>query len=261
LDHARVHNAVHWSLEPAKIMVSWDGTVKILDFGISTMGTFAFQIPGSTPEILYYTSPEQVRGEPLDSRSNLFSLGAILYEMVTEMKPFAGNSADELCSQITEATPPAPDQVNRKISPPLGKLIMKALAKMPDQRYQSGQELIYDLENCNETHTGTHAKTAAKKSSQPGVSSSQSEMSSRTAAAQRILCDAGTSSGRREICTNRTAQSSYAKKCGSAEAQSATPAGCKKSSHGNKENTAQAFRVLTRDCGWSDSARDRRNRV
>src|SRR3989442_9730082 len=117
----------------------------------------------------------------MDGRSNLFSLGAILYELVCEMKPFAGNSADELCSQITEATPPAPDQVNRKISPPLGKLIMKALAKMPDQRYQSGQELIYDLENCNETHPGTRAKTAAKKSSQPGISSSQSEMSSRTA--------------------------------------------------------------------------------
>src|SRR2546428_25330 len=181
LDHARVLTAVHWSLEPAKIMVRWERPVKGLDFGISTMGTFAFQIPGSTPEILYYTSPEQVRGEPLDSRSNLFSLGAILYEMVTERNTFAGNSTDELCSQITEATPPAPDQVNRKISPPLSKLIMRALAKVPDQRYQSGQEMIYDLENCNETHTGTHAKTAAKKSSQPGVSSSQSEMSSRTA--------------------------------------------------------------------------------
>src|SRR2546428_13081872 len=58
---------------------------------------------------------------------------------------------------------------------------MRALAKVPDQRYQSGQELIYDLENCTETHTGTHAKTAAKKSSQPGVSSSQRETSSRSA--------------------------------------------------------------------------------
>src|SRR5438270_8450917 len=58
---------------------------------------------------------------------------------------------------------------------------MRALAKVPDQRYQSGQELIYDLKNCNETHTGTHAKTAAKKSSQPGVSSSQRETSSRSA--------------------------------------------------------------------------------
>src|SRR5436853_381413 len=145
---------------------------RVLAFGICTMGTFAFQVTGNAPEICYYTSPEQVRGEPLDSRSNLFSLGAIIYEMVTEMKPFAGNSTDELCRQITEATPPAPDQVNRKISLPLSKLIMRALAKVPDQRYQSGQELIYDLENCNETHTGTHAKTAAKKSSQPGVSSS-----------------------------------------------------------------------------------------
>src|SRR5437899_12379748 len=107
LDHARVHNAVHWSLEPAKIIVSWDGTVKILDFGISTMGTFAFQIPGSTPEILYYTHPDQVRGEPLDSRSNLFDLGAMPHELVTGMKPFPGHAADELTTLIREATLPA----------------------------------------------------------------------------------------------------------------------------------------------------------
>src|SRR5207248_2303704 len=169
LDHARVHNAVHWSLEPAKIMVSWDGTVKVLDFGISTMGTFAFQVPGNAPEILYYTSPEQVRGEPLDGRSNLFSLGSILYEMVTEMKPFAGNNGDELCKQITEVSPPPPDQLNRKVNSPLAKLIMKALAKAPDQRYQSGQELLHDLENCNETHP----QATTKKIAQPRMNNAE----------------------------------------------------------------------------------------
>src|SRR5437764_2551419 len=169
LDHARVHGAVHWSLEPAKIMVSWDGTVKTLDFGVSTMSTFACQDPGRVPEILYYMSPEQVRGEPLDGRSNLFSLGSILYEMVTEMKPFAGNNGDELCKQITEVSPPPPDQLNRKVNSPLAKLIMKALAKAPDQRYQSGQELLHDLENCNETHP----QPTTKKIAQPRMNNAE----------------------------------------------------------------------------------------
>jgi serine/threonine protein kinase len=158
LDHARVYNAVHWSLEPAKIMVSWDGTVKILDYGISSLGTYACQIEGKTPEILHYMSPEQVRGEALDSRSNLFSLGVILYEMVTELKPFLGNDAEEVRKQILEGTPPAPDQINRKINLPLSRLIMKAIRKAPDQRYQSGHELLYDLENCNDTRANTVAK-------------------------------------------------------------------------------------------------------
>ena len=173
LDHARVHGAVHWSLEPAKIMVSWDGTVKTLDFGVSTMSTFACQDPGRVPEILYYMSPEQVRGEPLDGRSNLFSLGSILYEMVTEMKPFAGNNGDELCKQITEVSPPPPDQLNRKVNSPLAKLIMKALAKAPDQRYQSGQELLHDLENCNETHPQATTKKIAQPRIAPGFNAAR----------------------------------------------------------------------------------------
>jgi serine/threonine protein kinase len=160
LDHARVHNSVHWSLEPAKIMVSWDGTVKILDYGISTIGTYACQIAGKTPEILHYMSPEQVRGEAIDARANLFSLGVILYEMVTALRPFSGNDADEVRKQILEATPAAPDQINRKINAALSRLILKAIAKTPDQRYQSGQELIYDLENCNDSLSRTAAKQA-----------------------------------------------------------------------------------------------------
>ena len=76
-DHAHSHKVVHHSLEPAKLMVQWDGTVKILGFGISTLSLYAAAIdPAST--ILSYMSPEQVRGEELDGRSNLFSLGAIL---------------------------------------------------------------------------------------------------------------------------------------------------------------------------------------
>lgn len=164
LDHARVHKVVHYSLEPAKIMVQWDGTVKILSFGISGMGAYAVLATGKSPEVLHYLSPEQLRGDPMDARSNLFTLGAILYEMVTERKAFDANDADQLRQQILEHTPLAPDQINPKIHPALSEVIMKALAKAPEGRYASGQELVNDLERCKESATKA---AAAKKPPQP----------------------------------------------------------------------------------------------
>jgi eukaryotic-like serine/threonine-protein kinase len=151
LDHARGHKVVHHSLEPAKIMVQWDGIVKILSYGISTMGSLAVRATGNAPEVLHYMSPEQLRGDPLDARSNLFSLGAILYEMVTERKAFDGDEADQVRQSISEMTPPPPDQINRKAHPVLSQVIMKALAKDPEERYQSGQDMVNDLERCKES--------------------------------------------------------------------------------------------------------------
>src|SRR5215470_16043797 len=86
LDHAHQHNVFHYNLEPAKVMVTWDGTVKILSLGISSKGLVDAGAEGAPPSTLYYMSPEQVRGEPLDARSNLFTWGAMLYEMVTDRK-------------------------------------------------------------------------------------------------------------------------------------------------------------------------------
>ena len=167
LDHTRVHKVVHYSLEPAKVMVQWDGTVKILSFGISGMGAYAVLATGKAPEVLHYLSPEQLRGDPLDTRSNLFTLGAILYEMVTERKAFDADDADQLRQQILEQMPVAPDQINRKIHPALSEVIMKALAKAPEGRYASGQELVNDLERSKESATKA---AAAKKPSQPAQS-------------------------------------------------------------------------------------------
>ena len=161
LDHAHSHNVVHYSLEPAKIMVTWDGTVKVLSFGVSCMGAFTCQASGKAPEVLHYVSPEQLRGDPVDGRSNIFSLGAILYEMATETKAFPGEDADQVRQAIVEATPAAPVAVNRKIHPALSEVIMKALSKAPEERYQSGQELVNDLERCKESATKAVAKKPA----------------------------------------------------------------------------------------------------
>ena len=137
-DHAKSHNIVHYSLEPSKIMCGWDGTVRILGFGVSSVGNFVQSVPEGVPTILHYMSPEQVQGQATDSRSNLFSLGAMFYEMVTERKAFDREDAESLRQSILESTPVPPIHVNPKVHPGLSDLIMKALEKDPAKRYQTG---------------------------------------------------------------------------------------------------------------------------
>jgi len=146
LDHAHARHVVHYSLEPDKLMVQWDGTVKLLGFGISQLSLHPTLLAEKSP-VLNYMSPEQVRGEPIDARSNLFSLGAILYEMATGRKAFDGVEAEQVKQQILESHPQAPGEINNKIHPALSDVIMKALCKSPDERYASGQELAKAIEN------------------------------------------------------------------------------------------------------------------
>ena len=160
LDHAHGHNVTHVSLEPAKIMVQWDGLVKILGFGISTMNASRAASSETVPEVLHYASPEQAKGEACDHRSAIFSLGAILYEMATEQKAFAGTTPDEIRTAILESTPPLPHRLKGNVNPALSALIMKALSKAPDERFQSGQELVKELEQCK-SQGGLAAKAAA----------------------------------------------------------------------------------------------------
>ena len=163
LDDAASHQIIHHSLEPAKIMCGWDGTVKILSYGVSGVGNFVQHAAGLS-SILNYMPPEQLRGEATDLRSNLFSLGAIFYEMVTERKAFEGSDPESIRQNILQSTPAAPIRVNAKVHPLLSDLIMKALAKDPAQRYQTGRALLDDLENCKES------RPAAKKAAAPTAS-------------------------------------------------------------------------------------------
>ena len=171
LDHAHEHNVFHFSLEPAKVMVTWDGTVKILSFGISTTGYVAAQASGVPPSVLYYMSPEQVGGEKLDARSNLFTWGAMLYEMVTDQKAFDGADADVVRQKILEEMPVSPAILNPKINPVASDVIMKALAKNPAERYQSGREMVNDLEKARES-TVKPAKKAPEAPKGPAVPAS-----------------------------------------------------------------------------------------
>jgi serine/threonine protein kinase len=163
LDHSTSLKLVHYSLEPSKIMCGWDGTVKILSFGVSSVGKFAQHLSQGLPSFLHYMSPEQVRGEDTDGRSNLYSLGAMFYEMVTERKAFDREDIESLRQSILESIPVAPLHVNSKIHPLLSNLIMKALEKDPAKRYQSGREMLDDLEKCKESKPAAAKKAEAPK--------------------------------------------------------------------------------------------------
>jgi predicted Ser/Thr protein kinase len=147
LDHAHSHKIIHRDVKPANIMVLESGLVKVTDFGIAkvmSMGmTQAGQILG-TPN---YMSPEQVRGRQIDGRSDIFSLGVILYELVTGEKPFGGQNITTVIYRIINEDPVPPRELDSSIHPGLSYIVQKALAKRPEDRYQTCRELAEDLRN------------------------------------------------------------------------------------------------------------------
>jgi serine/threonine-protein kinase len=164
LERAASKGVAHSSLEPAKIMVQWDGMVKILGYGISHMALIDAELGKGLGRLAPYCSPEQIRGEAVDLRSNLFSLGTILYEMVAGRKAFDAEDPAALLCQIENDMPPSPSSMNSKIQPAVSALIMKALAKDPAERYQNASELLDDLEQCKDNSKKSAAepkKTAA----------------------------------------------------------------------------------------------------
>ncbi len=161
LEHAAALGVIHASLEPAKIMVQWDGLVKLLGYGISNMSLIQAECGNGLGRLMPYCSPEQIRGEVIDQRSNIFTLGAILYEMVVSRKAFDAEDPVALVRQIENEMPAEPASVNPKIQPAVSALIMKALAKDPAERYQSARELVEDLEKCKDS--GKKASAEPKK--------------------------------------------------------------------------------------------------
>jgi serine/threonine-protein kinase len=144
LDYAHSHGVIHRDVKPANIILTPDGMAKIMDFGIAKTGggmTTDGQVLG-TP---YYMSPEQVRGRPLDGRSDLFCFAVILYEMITGQKPFVGENPNTIIYNIVNEEPKAPNEVDPSISAELSGVLLRALQKNPNHRYPTGAELVREL--------------------------------------------------------------------------------------------------------------------
>src|ERR1700730_12731999 len=148
LQLAHERHVIHRDIKPANLMLTADDTVKITDFG--TAKILQFGTVQQTTHVMgtpSYMSPEQVKGRPVDGRSDIFSLGVMLYEMLTGEKPFPGQSITTVIYKIVNEEPIPPRQLNPSIHPGLNDIVMRALAKEPDDRYQTCRELQDDLKN------------------------------------------------------------------------------------------------------------------
>ena len=148
LDFSHRNGIVHRDVKPGNVMVTPQGTVKVMDFGIARAVSDSAATMTSTAAVIgtaQYLSPEQARGESVDARSDVYSVGCLLYELVTGAPPFTGDSPVSVAYQHVREDPKLPSSVNPAIPPDLDAILLKALSKNPANRYQSAAEMRNDL--------------------------------------------------------------------------------------------------------------------
>ncbi len=158
LEAAHEQGIIHRDLKPANVMIGATGSAKVLDFGLAKLvSPHASRVAEGSTDLMVteagrvlgtvaYMSPEQARGEALDARTDIFSLGVILYELATGRRPFAGDTTAEALGALLEREPPSPSSVNPRVPRQLDRIILKCLRKERDQRYPSARDLGADLD-------------------------------------------------------------------------------------------------------------------
>ena len=146
LSHAHSRGIVHRDIKPQNVMVLRDGSVKVADFGIACLENAAQTLTQEALGSVHYISPEQARGDRIDARSDIYSAGVVLYEMLTGRLPFEGDSAVSVAIQHLSSVPLAPREINPDIPEQLELICMKAMAPDLDKRYPSADAMIADLE-------------------------------------------------------------------------------------------------------------------
>ncbi len=151
LAYAHEHDIVHRDVKPSNIMVIRDGHVKITDFGIARMASSSVRTQtGMVLGSPKYMSPEQVMGKTIDQRSDIFSLGVMLYEMLTGQAPFDGENVNAIMYQTLNAVPAPPNMMNPAIPEMVNFIVAKALAKGVEDRYQNASDFAADLRTCRD---------------------------------------------------------------------------------------------------------------
>ena len=148
LDYSHSQGIVHRDIKPANVMVTRADTVKVMDFGIARALADSAATMTQTQAVVgtaQYLSPEQARGESVDARSDLYSAGCVLFELFTGRPPFQGDSPVSVAYQHVREDPPVPSSLDSLITPALDQVVARALAKDPDERYQSGTEFAEAL--------------------------------------------------------------------------------------------------------------------
>ena len=160
LSHAHSRGIIHMDIKPQNIMLPKDGTVKIADFGIAQMDEAD---PNDGEEALgsiHYISPEQARGGTVDARSDIYSLGVVMYEMLTGKLPFDGKTVEEVAVQQVSSLPDAPSDLNNAVPAELEQITLRAMQPEPDDRYATAADMLADLEDFRRSRNGTAAAQA-----------------------------------------------------------------------------------------------------
>ena len=146
LSHAHSRGIIHRDIKPQNIMVLRDGSVKVADFGIACLANASQTLTQEALGSVHYISPEQARGDRIDARSDIYSAGVVLYEMLTGRLPFEGDSAVSVAIQHLSSVPLAPRDIDPDIPEPLELICMKAMNSDPDKRYPTADAMLEDLE-------------------------------------------------------------------------------------------------------------------
>jgi tRNA A-37 threonylcarbamoyl transferase component Bud32 len=162
LNYAHRGGLVHRDVKPSNIMLTHDGGVKVMDFGLAKKPSANLTQAGMLLGTPSYMSPEQIKGEALDGRSDLFSLGVVLYQLLTGEKPFKGETISTIMYKIINEEPPEPTILNKKLPKQFDSIIRKALAKDPEKRFQNGKDFRAAIEDyLNFTARMTRVKPTA----------------------------------------------------------------------------------------------------
>lgn len=157
LSHAHSKGIIHMDIKPQNIMLPRDGTAKVADFGIAQLGDTGEDPDDSEEAVgsIHYISPEQARGEAVDARSDIYSLGVVMYEMLTGKLPFDGDSVAEVAVKHFTVVPEAPTAINPEIPPELEEITLHAMQPDPNERYRSIDEMLSDLEDFRKGQTAS----------------------------------------------------------------------------------------------------------